>query len=151
MLFEVDMTFTLDDIDLQKTLTLEQALMEYVVHFWNYEILFLWPWSNDQGVELLVTNQTYVDVEFRILCNVHWRIYSSRYLDTLLHMDFWMSIGRIDLQNNWHWMTIENLSTMRTKLVTWPVGRAHVSVINCWLYSSNSKCHYAILTRRKRE
>ena len=29
MSFEVDMTFTLNDIDLQMTITFEQALMEY--------------------------------------------------------------------------------------------------------------------------
>ena len=39
------MTFTLNDPDLQMTLTFEQALVEYKHVVELCELLFIWPWS----------------------------------------------------------------------------------------------------------
>ena len=53
MSFEVDMTFTLKNINLQ--MTFEQTLLEYKYVFelyelWNY-FHFIWVWSNDLGTQ----------------------------------------------------------------------------------------------------
>ena len=49
------MDFTLNDIDLQMALTFQQALVEYkyVVNWYKFDILFIWPWSwsNDLGTQ----------------------------------------------------------------------------------------------------